>query len=139
MCFSDLCDPPCASIQVLATVLAEFRPKREGEGNYSALVTNFVRSVQARIKRQAHGKARERSERSERRPASSSLSSEDSYGRTRKRKASSSESVKESVKEGGEMQALHAAVQSAQEGHRKGNRGLNTCGHRLNLHLKLKN
>ena len=90
-------------------------------------MTNFVRSVQARIKRQAHGRKLSRSlERSSRlrRRQSSSGSSEDSYGRTRKRKASSSarrpassdaESPKEAPETSETMQALQAAVQSAQD------------------------
>jgi hypothetical protein len=44
--FDCLCD---ASGEVQRTILTRFKPKREGEDDYSALVTTFVRSVQARL------------------------------------------------------------------------------------------
>lgn len=38
--------------EVVSTVVSEFRPKRTGEKDYSALVTNFVRQVRDRLERQ---------------------------------------------------------------------------------------
>eukprot|EP00435_Cladocopium_sp_Y103_P034204 s1900_g8.t2 len=121
--------------EVLETVLAEFKPKREGEGNYSALVTNFVRSVQTRINRSQRGQPKhERSDNRQRRTRhryDSSESSEDSFGRTRKpsipdrrRGESSSQPRKAEVKAAseeesqadlGSLEELQKAVQRAQE------------------------
>jgi len=122
--------------EVLATVLAEFRPKREGEGNYSALVTNFVRSVQSRMNRQQKNERRKQSTSSDPRERrtrvrryDSSESSEDSFGRTRKlsvparrHAGSSSEPRKIEAKVGSEeesplesLEELQAAVTRAQE------------------------
>lgn len=127
--------------EVLETVLAEFKPKREGEGNYSALVTNFVRSVQTRINRSQKGQPkherRKRSSSSDHRQRwtrhryDSSESSEDSFGRTRKpsipdrrRGESSSQprkaeakaaSEEESQSDLGSLEELQKAVQRAQE------------------------
>lgn len=38
--------------EVFSTVIAEFRPRRQGEQDYSALATNFVRQVRDRLERQ---------------------------------------------------------------------------------------
>mmetsp|Transcript_54152 Transcript_54152/g.116960 ORF Transcript_54152/g.116960 Transcript_54152/m.116960 type:complete len:628 (+) Transcript_54152:100-1983(+) len=42
--------------EVTLTVLSDFRPKREGESSYSALLTNFVRMVRARVGRSTRGR-----------------------------------------------------------------------------------
>ncbi|CAJ1333633.1 unnamed protein product [Effrenium voratum] len=123
------------SDEVLSTVLSEFRPKREGEGNYSALVTNFVRSVQSRISRQQHSRVQDRSSSSEPRRRRrrtryrhSSSESEDSFGRRRKPSVQSPSSpplkpkrkVEDSEEESAlpepeQLDRLQAAVQHAQD------------------------
>ncbi|CAK9012925.1 unnamed protein product [Durusdinium trenchii] len=60
---------------VQSTVLADFRPRREGEDDYSALVMGFIRSIEART---GTGLPRDRGSRGYRREDDASCSCSES-------------------------------------------------------------